>query len=1223
MSAGSAVHSDIPSLLRAGAGARGEAPAIITPGGEAISYVRLQQEAARLAAQLATLAPRAGARPRIGIVLPNGASMAVALLGVASAGTALPFNPAHRRDEYRDYFRATSLDAVLVAESAGNEAGEAAQELGLRLVRLQADRTLAEPADPAEAPSPAPDDVALVLLTSGSTGRPKAVPLTHRNLCASAADVCASMSLGPEDRCLALWEQHHIGGLVDLLLAPLASGGSVVCGGGFEARNCLDLLGSSGATWYQCVPATLHELVVRCRPPHLPPATPRLRLIRSVAAALPPKLMEEAESLFGVPVLQTFGMTEAGPLITSTRLPPAPRRPGSVGAPCGNELRIVGPAGETLPPDVVGEVAIRGANVFGGYENDPEANAAQFRDGWFHTGDLGKLDDRGELHLVGRIKQLINRGGEKVNPQEVDDALLTCPGVEEAACFPVPHPTLGEDVAAAYVAKAPIPAETLRAHLSTRLSAFKIPGRFEHVKTLPRTPVGKIDRNALSQGSAQASRPAGKRPTGPTETAIAHAWARTLGQPVDDAEADFRELGGDSLSAVRAMLEVEQALGRRFPAAAQGSFLSVRQLAKLCEEGRGLERTSAGSHLKEAELRTIEGVMRMSRLPAANTIGTLAALHPEGSLPPLFWCFNNVATDPATLAGRLGADRPLLAGFSGGATLGIEESLLDRIAGHYAAQLQEIRPKDGFLLGGNCKGAWIALRVARKLIEAGRVVDRLCLMEHADLTLADTDVRHLFLFGKQSRARAHLPLRLDKIDGLAAFRRPPAIGWLDGEHGDFFAAAPEQIGATLNAFLSGRPLPVALSDAQTAGILRWQSSRLAFWLYRVLHRRRGRPESAPAGAPAEGAPVLGIVVDEADAYSKTFIRNDIEGLFGGRTVVIQTDRRRAVSPIRPVCRIPTGNALRARRILAAVLRPFGHRGPDERLREFCRRHRVTHLLVEFGFVATKAYPAVAPLGLPTTCLFHGADASRWLRRRDYVARLRNILPRLCSIAAVSGHLLRNLEREGLTHARTLVAPCGVDTRRFTPGEKQPGLIAYVGRFTEKKRPDLVIRAFARTAQDRPEARLEMVGDGKLLQACRRLADELGLAGRVVFHGAQKHDFVRVLLRRAPILTLHSMAGADGDEEGMPASAQEGMAAGAVIVSSAHGGMPDHVRDGENGRLFAEGDVEAHAKALTEVLANPGSAATMAASARAYAVRELDLGVIRNRLERLIRGAAQP
>lgn len=369
--------------------------------------------------------------------------------------------------------------------------------------------------------------------------------------------------------------------------------------------------------------------------------------------------------------------------------------------------------------------------------------------------------------------------------------------------------------------------------------------------------------------------------------------------------------------------------------------------------------------------------------------------------------------------------------------------------------------------------------------------------------------------------------------------------------------------------------------------------------------------------------MLGIVVDEADAYSKTFIRNDIEGLLGGRTVVIQTDRRLPASPTRPVCHIPTGIRLTVRRFLAVVLKPFGHRGPDAELREFCRRHGVTHLLIEFGFVASKAHPVLAPLGLPMTCRIRGSDASRWLRRKDYVGRLKEILPTLASVAAVSGHLLRNLARHGLTHGRTLVTPSGVDTGRFKPGEKQPGLIAYVGRFTGKKRPDLVIRAFAMTAASRPEARLEMVGDGKLLQDCRTLADELGVADRVVFHGAKDHGSVQALLGRATVLTLHSMTAADGDEEGMSTSAQEAMASGALIVSSAHGGMPDHVRDRENGRLFAEGDLDAHAKALTEALADGERTAAMAASARAYAVRELDLAVVRGRMERLITGSVMP
>jgi acyl-CoA synthetase (AMP-forming)/AMP-acid ligase II len=294
--------------------------------------------------------------------------------------------------------------------------------MGIRVLRLSPDGGLAGTRGDGPVPSPAPDDVALVLLTSGSTGRAKSVPLTHRNVCASARDVAASMSLGSSDRCLAMWEQYHVGGLVDLLLAPLVSGGVVICTPGFRTDEALRLLAEARPTWFQVVPTTLGDLVAQVRRDGRGRPGGSLRLLRSVAAALPPRLMAEAEETFSVPVLQTFGMTEAGPLITSTLPPPAPRKPGSVGRSCGCEIRIVDSGWVALPPGQTGQVAIRGPNVFSGYEDDAAANAAQFRDGWFLTGDLGRLDPEGDLFLVGRLKQLINRGGEKVNPQEVDDA---------------------------------------------------------------------------------------------------------------------------------------------------------------------------------------------------------------------------------------------------------------------------------------------------------------------------------------------------------------------------------------------------------------------------------------------------------------------------------------------------------------------------------------------------------------------------------------------------------------------------------------------------------------------------------------------------------------------------------------------------------------------------------------------------------------------------------
>lgn len=448
-----ASFEDVASLLRGSVALRGDSVALVTAEGETMSYTRLLDCVLRLAIDLHAATLTVPRRPRIAIVLPNGQEMAVALLAVCHTGTAVPFNPAYTAAELERYLTETAVDLVLTLKQGGGPAAVIAEKLGLPVAYLAqgAEGLVGRTDTGAMATAPGPNDLALVLLTSGSTGRSKAVPLTHRNVCCSALEVCKSIELSADDRCLSMWEQYHIGGVVDLLLAPLAAGGTIISTAGFDASQFFSLLQTMRPTWFQGVPTTLNELAGQVERRGLPPGPVSLRLIRSVAAALHPRLMADLERQFGVPVIQTYGMTEASPLITSTGLSPDRRKPGSTGRSCGTSIRIVDAKGANCGVCAEGDIAIAGSNVFTGYENDDEANAAQFRDGWFYTGDKGFLDAEGDLFVTGRTKQLINRGGEKVNPQEVDDALLALPEISEAASFAVKHPTLGEDVAAAVV----------------------------------------------------------------------------------------------------------------------------------------------------------------------------------------------------------------------------------------------------------------------------------------------------------------------------------------------------------------------------------------------------------------------------------------------------------------------------------------------------------------------------------------------------------------------------------------------------------------------------------------------------------------------------------------------------------------------------------------------------------------------------------------------------
>lgn len=610
---------DIRSLLEALARQYGDAPAIRAADGLAIGYGELHRRVVDMVA--AFRARRVAPDTRIAIVLPNGLNMAIGLLGTSCAGIAVPLNPAYRESEYRTYFREAGVNILLMQEATPSVARDVAEQEGMPVFELSEDGCLENvteiglrPGAVGEAFAPSPERIAMMLLTSGSTGRPKKVPLSHRNLCAGAFNVADSLALGPEDCCLSMWEQHHIGGLVDLLLAPLASGGSVVCAGSFDAGRFYDLLHKTLPTWFQGVPTTLRELVVYGKSRLDSPVHSSLRFLRSVAAALPPSLMDEVEEHFGVPVIQTFGMTEASPLITTNLLPPGVRKPGSAGKPWGPEIAVMGPDGIPLGAGRYGEVAVRGENIFAGYEDDAEANAGAFKDGWFYTGDTGYLDEDGYLFLRGRVKEMINRGGEKVSPYEVEETISRHPAVSEVAAFAIPHATLGEDVGVAIVPRdsgRPSDSE-IREFAAQRLSAFKIPRTVMMLDALPRCPVGKVRRRELAEMAQQLQTKDGyAAPHSELEKFLANLWATELDVWQVGIDDDFSALGGDSLSSVRLVTAIEMLLGLDFPDDVLAHLTTVRKMAQHIEKATRahdpLNQSAAvsRSNLHDVDVRTL------------------------------------------------------------------------------------------------------------------------------------------------------------------------------------------------------------------------------------------------------------------------------------------------------------------------------------------------------------------------------------------------------------------------------------------------------------------------------------------------------------------------------------------------------------------------------------------------------------------------------------------
>jgi acyl-CoA synthetase (AMP-forming)/AMP-acid ligase II len=473
-----------------------------------ITYGALRDQVQAVAEQLA--AAGVGRGDRIGIALTNGLPMIVTFLAASVAGTAAPLNPAYKEDEFRFYLDDTAA-RVLILPPGGSEDARRAAGDRVPILTVDMDRSgtvsLAGVTGRRPVPPPTMEDVALVLHTSGSTGKPKRVPLAHANLSISAGNVARCYALGPDDVSMCVMPLFHVHGLVASTLATLASGGTVVVPARFSPLSFWRVARDHGVTWYSAVPA-LHQLLLAraadpSDPSRRPAGTERLRFIRSCSASLPPRVMHALETAFGAPVLEAYGMTEAAHQMTSNPLPPANRKPGSVG--CGTDVRIgiIGANGQHCSPGQRGEVVIQGPNVIRGYENNREANSSSFVNGWFRTGDRGYLDHDGYLWLVARIKELINRGGEKISPREIDEVLLAHPAVAEAVSFGVPHGTWGEEVAAAVVLRGAATEAELLAFCRERLADYKRPKQIHITETIPRTATGKIQRGVVARSYKQ------------------------------------------------------------------------------------------------------------------------------------------------------------------------------------------------------------------------------------------------------------------------------------------------------------------------------------------------------------------------------------------------------------------------------------------------------------------------------------------------------------------------------------------------------------------------------------------------------------------------------------------------------------------------------------------------------------------------------------------------
>jgi acyl-CoA synthetase (AMP-forming)/AMP-acid ligase II len=483
--------------------------AVVLPdGGPQLTFAQVREQIVSLADALREGGIQAG--DVVAVVLPNSLEYLTTFLAVTwIRAIAAPLNPAYKVEEFRFYLEDSGACSVIVPPGA-HAARQAAEQLGLSLWEARLDSRgrpglecqTGSPSPSPDSGDPQPEDVALFLHTSGTTSRPKGVPLTHSNLMTSIGNIARHYRLSPDDISLVVMPLFHVHGLLGATLSTLHAGGTVIIPPRFSAGTFWQHALAHRATWYSAVPTIHQVLLARADADGAPHG--RLRFIRSCSAALAPAVLAQLEARFDAPVLEAYGMTEAAHQMASNPLPPDLHRPGTVGRGTGVEVVILNEQGNILPPGRPGEVAIRGANVMRGYHNNPEANASAFTNGYFRTGDQGVLDAAGYLTLTGRIKELINRGGEKVSPLEVDAVLLSHPAVAEAVCFALPDPKYGEEVYAAVVLKGEATAEAIQTFCRERLADFKVPKAIFITDQVPRTATGKIQRRQVAAHFQQA-----------------------------------------------------------------------------------------------------------------------------------------------------------------------------------------------------------------------------------------------------------------------------------------------------------------------------------------------------------------------------------------------------------------------------------------------------------------------------------------------------------------------------------------------------------------------------------------------------------------------------------------------------------------------------------------------------------------------------------------------
>lgn len=700
-----------------------EAPVIITPQRADLSYKCLLEFAKETRTYLAGLGLRG--ENRIASAISGRPESVSLFFAVTDLAVFVPLNPDYSEDEFLTYFKILKIDAVVVEEGQLSAAPQAAAKAGVLVIRLTprldqaggifglaCDRPSIAPPE-VTIPSREEHDIAMILHTSGTTSLPKIVPRTHINICVSAEFRNRAFGLTGNDRILILFPIYR-GNTYNTVLSSVSLGGSLICAGGFEPLRFFGLLEETASTWFAAGPAVLQTIADYAEAHGIVSESTTLRFIRSTGASLSVQLKERLDNIFHVPVYASYGMTEVGN-ITSTYLGGKGIKPGSVGATAGCVINILDETGTQIQAGVEGEIALRGPNVFPGYEDNPELNASVFVDGWFKTGDLGRMDEDGYLFITGRVKELINRGGEKISPYEVEQAIFQHPGIMDAVVFPLSDSDFNETVAAMIVLKPgwTITLKELRRFLQGKIKHFKMPTRLFFADKIPSGKAGKIQRNTLFQHleglkEAEADPENGSDMMGPaqndTEKKLVSIWKNILHLKKVGMEDDLFELGGDSLTVACLYSEIERIWGRKIPLTAIYRMGTIRRLAELIDEG---ERGRGCSP-------------------------SLVPIRDGGGKTPLF-CIHAVdgeATAYRKLAEYLGQERPVYGfRFDLRCFKRHETVVLRNLAAAYIRDIRKIQTVGPYFIVGYSFGGKLAVETARQMREAGLKIGLLVLLD--------------------------------------------------------------------------------------------------------------------------------------------------------------------------------------------------------------------------------------------------------------------------------------------------------------------------------------------------------------------------------------------------------------------------------------------------------------------------------------------------------------